>query len=423
MTKLLDTFDPVTEDELRAIVMSYGINCSPEDSIHVTLVAQNVDILLPFWLELVNLSLTMGSMDCLKSAIIIPLLKELDDFIDTEVFKNYRPVSNLLFLSKLVARCVAPRLDKHMIDNNLQSKYQYGYKKGHSTEMLLVNVANSFLSAFDNKQATVLLLLDLSAAFDTVDQDKLLNILNNEIGITGTALKWFSSFLKGRTQKVMINGSYSNMESLDFGVAQGSVLGPGLFNIYTKPLYPHVHASGFEVEGYADDHQLLKNFIPVFQTMVLGSAVNDCLHKVSEWMSSFFLQLNKSKTKILVLAPPSIMSSIHIHGTFLDEGCIRFVGCAKNMGVWLDELLDFKSHIKKVVASCFKVLREISKIKSFLPRECLNTLVTSLVISKLDYCNALFYKIGSSEINMLQAVQNAAIRLVYGRFKYDRAPI
>ena len=201
------------------------------------------------------------------------------------------------------------------------------------------------------------------------------------------------------------------------------MLGPSLFNIYTKPLYPHVHASGFEVEGYADDHQLFKNFIPVFQTTVLGYAVNDCLRNVSKWMSTYFLQLNKSKTKILVLAPPSIMSSIHIHGTFLDEGCIRFVGCAKNLGVWLDELLDFKCHIKKVVASCFIVLREISKIKTFLPRECLNTLVTSLVISKLDYCNALFYKIGSGEINMLQAVQNAAIRLVFGRFKYDRGPI
>ena len=147
----------------------------------------------------------------------------------------------------------------------------------------------------------------MSAAFDTVDQDKLLQILYNYIGITGTAFKWFVSFLKGRTQKVMINDSFSTTESLDYGVAQGSVLGPRLFNIYTKPLYPHIHASAFEVEGYADDHQLFKKFIPVFQTMVLGSAVNECLRNVSEWMNSFFLRLNKSKTKILVLAPPSFM--------------------------------------------------------------------------------------------------------------------
>ena len=142
------------------------------------------------------MSLSTGSMGCLKSAVIIPLLKEVDDFVDPEILKNYRPVSNLLFLSKLIERCVASRLDKHMADNSLESTYQYGYKKGHSTELLLVNVVNSLLNAFDNKYATVLLLLDLSAAFDTVDQDKLLQILYNYIGITGTAFKWFISFLK-----------------------------------------------------------------------------------------------------------------------------------------------------------------------------------------------------------------------------------
>ena len=421
--KTLETFDPATEDELRAIVMSFGVSCSPEDAIHVTLVKENIDVLLPFWLELVNLSLSSGSMECLKSAVILPLLKELNDFVDTEIFKNYRPVSNLAFVSKLVERCVASRLDKHMEDNDLQSEYQYGYKKAHSTEMLLLNVTNNLLKAFDDKKATVLLLLDLSAAFDTVDQDKLLHILNKNIGISGIALKWFHSFLKGRTQKVMINDSFSDEESLDYGVAQGSVLGPRLFNIYIMSLYSHIHAASFDVEGFADDHQLYKSFIPVFQTVVLGSAINECLRAVSEWMRTYFLKLNESKTKILVLAPPLVMSSIYIHGTYLDSGCIRFVSCAKNLGVWLDEFLNFKCHIRKVVASCYKVLREISKIKSFIPRESLNTLVVSLVLSKLDYCNALYYKIGSSEIDMLQSVQNAAIRLVFGQFKYDRRPI
>ena len=96
---------------------------------------------------------------------------------------------------------------------------------------------DKILNAFDKKLVTVLLLLDLSAAFDTVDQDKLLNMLYKDIGIGGTAYKWFVSFLKGRTQKMMINGAYSENSSLDFGVAQGSVLGPRLFNIYMRSFY------------------------------------------------------------------------------------------------------------------------------------------------------------------------------------------
>ena len=117
------------------------------------------------------------------------------------------------------------------------------------------------------------------------------------------------------------------------------------------------------------------------------------------------------------------MSSIEIRGTFVDGECIRFADCAKNLGVWLDNNLDFKSHINKTVSSCFITLRNISKIKSFLPPESLNTLVTSLVTSKLDYCNALYYKIGSNEIDKLQSVQNAAIRLIFGQYKFDRLPI
>ena len=264
----LDVFKPATNDELLCIITSYGVNCSPDDPLQVKVLSNYIDILLPFWLEVVNLSLSTGSMDCLKSAVIIPLLKELNDFIDIENLKNYRPVSNLLFLSKLIEHCVVSRLDKHMKDNNLQSKYQYGYKKGHSTELLLLHVVNELLTAFDNKFATILLLLDLSAAFDTVDQDKLLHILYHEIGITGTAHKWFVSFLKDRTQRVMINDTYSDSASLDYGVAKGSVLGPIFFNIYIHIFYNHVQSSAFKVEGYADDHHLYKRFVPLCQTEV-----------------------------------------------------------------------------------------------------------------------------------------------------------
>ena len=419
----LSIFEPATEDEIRTIVMSYTIKSSPEDPLPANLLKDNLDLLLPYWVILVNLSLSTGSMECLKSSVVGPLLKEADDLMDTDEYKNYRPVSNLIFLGKLIERCVATRLEKHMKINLLESKHEYGYKTGHSTEMLLVNVVDDLLTAFDKKQATVLLLLDLSAAFDTVDQDKLLSILENEIGITGIAYTWFESYLRGRTQRVKVNNCYSEVTSLDYGLTQGSVLGPPLFNIYVRPFYSFVHALQFNVEGFADDHQLFKHFFPMFQTQVLSSEINNCLKAVSEWMSTFFLKLNKSKTKILVLGPFSVLSEIEIHGMFMEDQCIRFVTSAKNLGVWLDENLDFKVHIRKVVSSCFMVIRDISKIKKFLPQESLCIVVCSLVLSILDYCNALYYNLNASEIKMLQSVQNAAIRLISGGHKYDRKSI
>ena len=125
----------------------------------------------------------------------------------------------------------------------------------------------------------------------------------------------------------------------------------------------YVEALHFKIEGYADDHQLYKQFVPIFQTTVLGSSVNECLSSISKWMNNYFLKLNKTKTKIMVLAPPSVMQSIFIHGTFIDNGCVRFVNCAKNLGVWIDSELTFKVQVQKVVSSCFILLKEIWKIK------------------------------------------------------------
>lgn len=418
--KEFSTFELVTEEEIRSIIDKYGVSCSPEDPIPTKLLKEHYETLVPYWLELVNLSLSTGSMECVKSSAISTLLKEADEALDPEIFKNYRPVSNLVFLSKLIERCVASRLKSHLKENDLESPNAYGYKENHSTELLLIKVVDGLLTAFDKKHATVLLLLDLSAAFDTVDQRKLLKILRNEIGLSGKVYQWFESFITGRTQRVKINDEYSEVVELLYGLAQGSVLGPPLFNIYVRSLYPHIQALKFAIEGFADDHQLFKSFLPVFQTEVLGYGIDECLREVSAWMNEYFLKLNQSKTKILVLGPPSVLSEIMIKGTFAGDTCIRFVSSAKNLGVWLDEYLDFGTHIRKVVSTTFMVIRAISKVKSFLPREYLSTVVCSLVLSRLDYCNALFYAIKKNEIDLLQSAQNAAIRLIKGGHKFDR---
>ena len=122
-----------------------------------------------FWVEIVNLSLAVGSMECLKNAVIFPLIKELGTLVDKENFKNYRPISNLVFISKLIERVVDVRLRKHMTTNNLHSDKQFGYKKDHSTETLLLKIVNNLLLSCDDNVPSIILLLDLSAAFDTID--------------------------------------------------------------------------------------------------------------------------------------------------------------------------------------------------------------------------------------------------------------
>ena len=273
--------------------------------------------------------------------------------------KNYRPVSNLLFVGKLVERIVSIRLNQHISTNNLHFSSQFGYKKGHSTETLLLKLMDNLLTACDKQMQSISMLLDLSVAFDTVDQTKLIKILRDEIGIDGTALKWFYSFLKGRTQRVKIRNTYSSVSPLLYGVPQSSVFGPHAFNIYTRSLYKYLEPSKFDTLGFADNHQLVKQFLPILQDKALGDNISYCFNMISKWMSEFFLCLNSNKTKILVITPPSLKREIVINGTFINDSCVRFVSHARNIGVIFVNELSFEKQINSVVKSCFNVIRKL----------------------------------------------------------------
>ena len=307
----LREFREATEEEIREIVHEYGVKCSPEDPAPASLLKKvDLDVFIPIWTKLVNLSLREGSMESLNSGVLVPLIKQMDDAVDKENEKNYRPVTNLQFVGKLIERVVKIRLNEHMDEQKLESDFEHGYKEGHSTETLLLKAVNDLLISCDSGLPSVVMLLDLSAAFDTVDQNKLLSILKNEIGIEGTALKWFQSFIVGRTQRVKIRDAYSEVGDLIYGEAQGSVLGPPLFNIYIRSLKKHVEPSKFSIFGFADDHQLIKTFLPVLQVQALDGDINKCFDLITEWMNCFYLRLNATKTKILIIST-SVITQHH----------------------------------------------------------------------------------------------------------------
>ena len=164
--------------------------------------------MLPVITDIVNRSLDEALIpNLLKTALIIPLLKKTN--LDTEDFKNFRPVSNLPFVSKLIEKSVVVQLVQYIDDSNLDEKLQSAYKKLHSTETALLRVHDDILRTVDRGCTVVLLLLDLSAAFDTVDHGLLLHRLNTQFGIKGKVLAWFKSYLTDRSQFVGINGSNS----------------------------------------------------------------------------------------------------------------------------------------------------------------------------------------------------------------------
>ena len=378
----------------------------------------NISNLTPLITELVNLSMASGSMDGVKLADIVPLIK--DEKLDPNVLKNYRPVSNLTFLGKIIERVVLNRLNEHLTANNLHSRDQFAYKKNHSTETLMIKIVNDVLIAADEKKATVVMLLDLSAAFDTVDHDLLLNILEKEIGLRGNVLKWFNSFLKGRAQRIRLGKVTSESITIRFGVPQGSVLGPVLFNLYIRSIYKCVQRLEFSIFGYADDHQILKAFKAEGQINVITHELTRCFSLIKAWMNRFYLQLNDSKTQIIICGSSKVLREIQMHGVHLTMGTtVRFASCVKNLGVQMDNHLTLEQQIVSLKQNCFRTLRNICKIRFLLTRCQLKTIVNSLVVSCLDYCNGLYFGIAERLLNQLQLIQNAAAKAVTGKYKYD----
>ena len=276
----------------------------------------------------------------------------------------------------------------------------------------------------DQNRISLLLLLDLSAAFDTVDHKILLSRLEHKFGIRSTALKWFESYLHERTQYVSVDNLSSPPSLLEFGVPQGSVLGPVLFVLYTTPLSSLIKTHAVDHKLYADDTQLQKSSSPT-SIQTLPTTMQSCTTDIKTWMDDNQLKLNDEKTEALLFAsgslkiPDPIPSGVNVGSHF-----IPFCKSARNLGVILDSELSMRDHVKSVCQLANYELRRLSSIRRYLTREAAKTLVTSCVLSRLDYCNSLLMGSPQKSIQPMQKIQNWAARLILGAsFRHPTTPL
>ena len=406
----LNLFTAATSDEItHAISKTSDASCSL-DPIPTYLLKSCLPALIQPITNIVNLSLSEGAFpDSYKNAIVKPLYKKHS--LPHEDLSSYRPISNLNFISKIIERIIHTRISNHLKTFPSLSPFQSAYRPFHSTETALLRIQNDLLLAMDNRKVSALILLDLSAAFDTIDHSILLSRLSSYFGISGLALKLLTSYLQNRTQTVCINSHLSSPSLLSTGIPQGSVLGPMLFTLYTTPLSYILQKSGAFFHFYADDTQLYISFPPALSHKPL-SVLSSTLDLVHTWFTNNRLCLNPSKTEYLVIGTRCQRSKLSTTALSISGNIIEPVKSARNLGIIFDSELSLCKHISSICQTSFYHIRQLRQIRSSIDINSATILANALIHSKLDYCNSLYYSLPNSTIHRLQLVQNSLARVV-----------
>ena len=315
-------------------------------------------------------------------------------------------------------KVVLRQIKDHMFDKGLSQIFQSAYKANHSTETALLKVSSDILDMIDNREICLLVMLDLTAAFDTIDHEILLNRLEKSFLMSGTVLSWFESYLKSRYFCVKVRNETSNNLPLKYGVPQGSVLGPVIFTLYTKPLSALIETHGMKYHLYAHDTQLYKASTTDNIQHLLDNTTQ-CVENISTWMTTNKLKLNEDKTEAIVFGCNKNTSSFTDITLSVNGHSISCSTKVKNLGVLLNQNMSMSSFVSELCKLLYFQLRKISHVRKFLSRAVTKTLVTSFVLSRLDYCNSLLAGLPNDIIQPLQNVQNHAARIITLKRKRD----
>jgi hypothetical protein len=368
---------PTSSDEILKIITSLkGKKSSGHDGINSILLRKiKLSVCVPLT-AIINKSLETGEVpSSLKLAKVVPIYKAKNK----EEFNNYRPVSLLPCISKILEKVIHKRLYNFLLLNDVLYKSQYGFRPKHSTSNAITELSNDIITSLENKQLTLAVFLDLSKAFDTIDHMTLLDKLAH-YGVRGVALEWFRSYLTNRRQYVQVNDNRSQIDTITYGVPQGSVLGPLLFIIYTNDLPRNLKTVKSIL--FADDTTIYQSSN---NTEKLYKAMNEQLKILEDWFKANKLSLNASKTNYILFRNKNMELNDKNNKLLINGEEIVLVSKTKFLGIIIDEHLEWKEHIdlcKRKISSGNYVLKSL---KSTLTTSLLTTVYYSMIHPYLSY--------------------------------------
>ena len=411
-------FRPITNEDALNFIKNMNRTFCQNDPFDIKKIdTDDLETLSVYYADIANLSFHCGEFpDSEKYAYITPLLKKDGD---PDEFSSYRPLYKTSFLSKFLEKCVLKQINNHISNFECLPWFQSAYREFHSVETALCRVHNDLYKVKTQGGCCILILLDLSAAFDTIDRKLLLDDLK-AWGIDGNALQWILSYLSNRKFRVTINDVVSDEGIMQFGVPQGTILGPVLFIIYTSSLQYVLKQLGVSFHLYADDTQIYFRLSNIHDDKIKIQSIGD---EVDKWMKDRKLKMNADKTKIMVIGS-NIRSIGNEFGqeALIGDSRVAITEKEKNLGFIFDRTLSLVDQISKVKQKSISGLVNISHISSLIDKNHRIQLVHSLVLSHIDFCNSLYFGVSNNALHPLQMILNSAARLVVNlpRFSHVR---
>ena len=405
------SFDKVSQLTVKECTLISAPKSCELNPILSKLLIECPDSILHSLIDLFNSSLASGLFpQCFKSALVTPILKKR--CLDHNDLNNYRPVSNLCFISKILEKHVLSQVSSYLNSHNHCNTCQSAYRSGHSTETALLKVVNDLFLSLNKGNISVLALLDFSSAFDTNDHPILVHRLHADFGFTDSVLQCFSSYLTDRTHYVSLSNHCSAFAPVHSCVPHGSVLGPILFTMYIKPLSAIIDSHSIIHHSFADDLQLQMSAPPDRISELLHS-MQSCIGDVKAWATANMLKLNDNKTELMLVTSKRTK---HLHklptSITIGNAQIPFKQSAKNLGITLDSHLSMNAHVSNIARTCYFELRRLASIRRFLTSTATATLLSAFVSSRIDYCNSLLFGSTHDVTSQLQRTQNYAARVI-----------
>lgn len=404
-------FGAVNESAVKLAVLRIKSNSVGDDGIPLKFIKLILEYILPILCHLINSCLDESRFPSQwKISRVVPVAKcsNPKDLI------NLRPISILPMMSKVLERVMCDQMVRYLENNNMIDKFQSGFRSKHSTATALLKITDDISIALDKGHVALLVLLDFSKAFDSLNHSMLLVKLDAYFNFSSQAIKLIGNYLSGRSQYVSFNNKNSHNINVMRGVPQGSILGPILFMLFINDITSVIKHCKYHM--YADDVQIYASN-KVDDIEHITASINDDIRAISNWALINELKLNYSKSQVLHINSYNL--NITYPAVYIGDDVVPFVDKARNLGFIMNSKFTWDSHVSHICSNIYAGLRRLSKFKKSTPTKTKKALAHSLLITHLTYADIVMGSLSYEHRRTLNVAFNSITRYVYSLSRYD----